>query len=648
MRSRLKDGGMTYIVWIAIGSMLLGYMVPVFFKQKGSEPWAIRVNNAPISYKTFDAELAATREYIALLRAQYGQFADYILYNAGITDPRSMAFRTLVTQELAKQALAHNGLTLHPDYITHKMSDALFVQQYASDIIPPHSIAADGTLDSKILRNYLQRRGISMYVFEQKIAEKVGTWLLSHAVDLFAYTPDYVIRHTLIQQQSKKGFSYVTISYKDFMAKEQQQKISDQEIKDFFAQENNRIKRYEIPEKRSGTQWEFTPDRYGIIIDDHAIEAYYEQHKTKEYIASPATIQIRQIVLNFNTSNRACIYNKAQELHNTVVQKPDMFATVARTHSDETESAKKGGLLDPFVRGSKDKIIERASFSLQEDNAISPILELPDQFVIVQRVAKESQTYKPLKEVRAAIEKQLYIMAFKDTFNKEVEELIKSSGFTDSHAFIKQHNGTKKSVTDIVASKKPLAKSLFALPQGAYGFYFDGDNGYIIRLDIIEPQHMPELATVEKMVLQDIVAKRAREAFEKEGNRLYGLMHTIGIQKAAADEKITFHTINPYTTQDTDRIKDIKAKGLDPMALLKLEHTGSVTRFQEHDILYIVQCISIEEPTSIDSQEQKNVENSLKQQQLSLFSNGYVASLYRDATIETSDIIDILEEENTI
>jgi hypothetical protein len=334
-------------------------------------------------------------------------------------------------------------------------------------------------------------------------------------------------------------------------------------------------------------------------------------------------------------------------LHDSVQKDLSAFAEIARAHSDDIQTAGKGGLLKPFSRGTQDSLLERASFSLQEDGAISSVIEFPDKFIIIQRVQKQSQTYKPLKEVRGTIVKQLKTGAFKDLFSQKVQQHIQSENF-DPAFFVKEHNGIKKELTDIVQSKKSVAKALFALQVGQYGFYIEGDNGYIVRLNTIETQHTPSFDAVHKTVQQDLIAQRAHEAFQKEGERIYALAKKHGIEKAAADGGFALNTIIPYSAKDTERVKDIKAKGIDPISLLRLEHVGSVTSLPEHDILYIVACTSIESPKNIDTQELQPVEKSVTQQQVQLFSQGYVASLYRDATIETSDIIEILEEENTI
>jgi peptidyl-prolyl cis-trans isomerase D len=653
MRSGLKSGGMAYVIWIAIASMLLGYIVPLFFKQKGGEPWAMRINGTHIPYKTFASELASTREYIALLRAHYGQFAEYVLQNAGITDARSMAFRTLVTQELAHQALDKNKLALHPDYIAHKMHDAEFVQQHVSDLLPQHLIAADGSVDGKMLKEYLQRRGITMQSFEQKIADKVGMWFLSHAVDLFAYVPDYAANYAVTQQQSKKGFTYINVAYQDFVTKEQQKEaITAEEIAAFFEQENRRIKRYEVPEKRYGLQWEFTPETYGISVDDRAIEAYYEQHKAKEFTASPSTMQIRQIVVTIDTSAdtsyKTAASQKAWDIHAMLVQQPDSFAEIARTSSDDTHSASKGGLLDPFARGTKDRVLERAAFSLQRDGEISPVLELSDQFVVIQRVHKEPQSYKPLKEVRSTIEKKIRTMEFKTAFNNDARTVLEAKESSAHDLFNKEHRGVKKGLSEITRSEKPVSRALFELKSGDYGVYTEGTNGYIIHLDSVEPAYTPAFEAVEKEVKQDLIAQRARAAFNKEGQRLLTLIRANPIKQVAEDEGFKTHSLTPFSAQDADQIKDIRAKGIDPMALLALEHAGATTTAEQHDILHILQCVAIETPEQINAEQEQSVRSREIQQGTSLFSNGYVASLYRDATIETNDVIEILEDENTI
>ena len=78
LRNNLKDGGMLTIIWIAVASMIIGSALPLVMKKK-SDSWALKVNGTEISYTTYAAELAIARDYITMLRSQYGQFADYLL-----------------------------------------------------------------------------------------------------------------------------------------------------------------------------------------------------------------------------------------------------------------------------------------------------------------------------------------------------------------------------------------------------------------------------------------------------------------------------------------------------------------------------------------------------------------------------------------
>jgi peptidyl-prolyl cis-trans isomerase D len=651
-RSRfIKNSNMSYVVWIALASMLAGYIVPLFLKQGAIEPWAIRVNGTNIPYRTFATDLAANREYISLVRSQYGQFADYLLQSMGFSDVKSMTFQSLVMKEIIKQSLQKNHLLMHSDYIANKVHDAEFVQKQLSDVLPSYFVAADGSIDLKALRTYLKRTGIKFEDFEQKIADKIGNWFLTQTVELFSYTPQYVARYNALQQNSRKGFSYISLAYKDFVAREKKKDaITNKDVADFFERENKIAQRYIAPEKRAGIQWEFTPASYGIVIDDRDIMDYYEQNKAKEYSAKPSTIQIRHIVLRVDeVYDRTATEKKARELHAVLIQNPDAFAEIARAESQDADSAQKGGLLEPFARGTQDKAVERAAFSLQADGDIAPVLELADRFVIIQRVKKEQQTFVPLEKIRNEIEKKLRETAFVATFSQEAGQL-ESDASTQYNTFITEHKGKKLALSGITRSEKPLAKVLFTLKEGAYGFYLEKNLGYVVLLNSIEPSYTPPLQAVEETVMGDIIAERARTEFNKEGERLLRAVGSESLESVAAAEHIKVHTITPFATQDTDRITTLQTDGLNPKVLLKLEYVGSVTTIEHNDILSIVQCDSI--IPDKDAQEQEALEKTmytrLDKQDRSTLVNGYIASLYRDATIETNDIIAMLEEENSI
>ncbi|GAA5508730.1 peptidylprolyl isomerase [Novipirellula caenicola] len=77
----------------------------------------------------------------------------------------------------------------------------------------------------------------------------------------------------------------------------------------------------------------------------------------------------------------------AESLRQQAVAHPDQFAALAKQHSEDEASASVGGLIPPIRRYTGDTRLEEAAFALQ-DNQISPVLQLGDQWIFLQAVRR--------------------------------------------------------------------------------------------------------------------------------------------------------------------------------------------------------------------------------------------------------------------
>jgi len=676
MRNKFKANGMTYIIWISLGSMLIGSLLPSLFKKSGSgEPWAVKVNDTEISYRLFMYELSRNRDYIMRLRAQYGQFADYFLQSMGASDAQSLTFKQLVTQELLAQALQNTGIVIDDKYAKYKLHDVQFVTHYCADVLPPQFIDADGTLNVPALRQYLRQQGINMDTFQNQINEKVSNWFFHTTMQTYAYTPTYLSTYEYMQQNSAKSYSYIHFKHEDFLARVRNQELSADEIARFFEKESAQ-KKYYVPEKRSGMVWTFTPESYGVAVDAEVIEQYYEQHKTQKYIAQPAQLQARQLVMAFEPDTRQEVLATMETIHAQLVENPSSFAALAKTHSTDKETASKGGLMAPFARGKQEAALDRAAFVLKNDGDISPIVTLENSFVILQRVSKEQQTYKTLNEVRGSIEKELLSKSFTQAFGKEARTAVDSQDAATIEQFIKNHKGLALSLKSSARSEDSAIKTLFTIKDETYAMHIEGAQGSIVRLDAKEKGYTPALDTIRPVVIDDLYHQKASQALDKKIETIRAQVKATriaagpllveptigqadyvpepledgdGFKKIAQKNKLVFETIQNISSDNSQLLKELREKGFDPMALLSMEQIGSFTVEKNGYDRYLIRLDEIAIKSSDDTADkQAQAKKHLEKQQQNAFIGSFIASLYRAATIDTNNTITMFEEENSI
>ena len=99
-------------------------------------------------------------------------------------------------------------------------------------------------------------------------------------------------------------------------------------------------------------------------------------------------------------------HGKAQQIHAAVAGDPSTFAAMAKQHSEDESSSSVGGLIPPIRRHSGDTRLENAAFALR-DGEVSPILQLGDQWIMLQAV-RRIPAVTPSAEALPAIKEQIY------------------------------------------------------------------------------------------------------------------------------------------------------------------------------------------------------------------------------------------------
>lgn len=145
-----------------------------------------------------------------------------------------------------------------------------------------------------------------------------------------------------------------------------------------------------------------------IKIDDKTVQDYYDAHKNEyeSVVAKHILIRMKGAPMPAPegrpelTDEQALA--KAQEIRKKLVAGGD-FAAIAKTDSDDTGSAEKGGDLGEFRHGMMVPPFETAAFA-QKVGEIGEPVKSPFGYHIIQVTEHKS---KPVSEVRADVEKAL-------------------------------------------------------------------------------------------------------------------------------------------------------------------------------------------------------------------------------------------------
>lgn len=641
LRGQFKGVIYKYSLWVLAGALVLGYVyIPVLFKNTQNDSWALKVNNVEIPYKFFVQEVEQKRSIIEALRMQYGQYADMLLEAYGLSsDPRAMAYHTIVRNEVLKQKINTMGIVLGESYIADLANDQQFLRGEFGDIITG-AIVHSNKNDASNICTVLKHFGFTTEDFERKIEDGAQRTWVSDLLTMSMVVPMYDISQQYVTQFSPKKYGILSIS-RDVIKKEiDKMSITEKSLRDFFAQQNLLSKKYWIGEQRSGMAWRLAADSYNVIISDEQIADYYKQHAATKYVDTPVMIQIRKIVFMAD-NNKPQKLQEVQKIHAQLIAAPSTFSEVAKQVSEDSETKNNGGLMPFFKKGEQDRVIERAGLLLNNPGDISNIIETNTGFVIIQLVEKRDKVLKPLSQVSKLIKDELTAVAFKKLF---AQDLSVSKDIVALEKLMLDKKITPIEIKNVSAtSQDPMAKKLFQLRSiGAIGSYVDGAKGVIVMLKSIEKPFEQSFDQVEGLVKEDLLASMVEKKLEEYQKSIVAMIaQGKTIQETSKSFAGAVYQETDFIAPDNRKALDAALAGKARATLISsLEKKGSIAQEIGHNGLVAVQIIAVE-PIKKDQFDQAvaRVESELLGARSHLVLEGFVASLYKNAKIETNEAV---------
>jgi PPIC-type PPIASE domain. len=646
IRNYTKNGK-TIILLIIIASFILG-MLPMAIKEVSrSGKWAIKVNGQEVEYKEYAQEVDKQRDRIAAFKKYYGESADWLLSMMNMGDPRSMAFKILTRQELINQFADKLGVYLSPSYVEARLCDPLFITEQLSDVIPPQVVDPSTGINHAMLTMYLKHYGLTADILERQIERLLTDKIVMDIVGSSFYIPTFDVMQKFLSEFGKKSFSVFVINKAKLVAKIKNESVSDAALQQFYTERNQTAQNYWVPEKRSGMVWTFDPKHYDVVITDEQINNYYETNKLKKFIDEPATVQVRRILLTVpNEASRPDVQRKAAALKDEILQNPSLFATKAKEVSEDAETAKNGGLLQPFTRGSHEVPFERAAFILPQDGVLSDVIETSRGYEILQRVSKSVQTLKPLVRVKEEIRDELGAAAFNHAFTQDAKKAIDNHSDEALRSFIKLNNGKLQQLAQVAPTDSPWAAYLFKLEPNGVSFAIDGSGmGVIAQLTNIDQKRLPSLENIKGQVVADYQEHMALEEMNKKLKDAKAMASSATFRELQNHFEGDLIQTGWLDSSKESELEGLKKKGIPVDQMLQLEKSGSILTSQSGDNGYVIR---LDEITPLESEEMgakgEELVQNFKQERTQQYLEGFVASLYRNATIETNESVVTYQE----
>ena len=603
-----------------------------------------KVNGYEISNSKFQRATIDADHKIAKIRQQYGQSADLLMQINNISpNPQETALRDVVKNTLIDEVADKMGLYLAPEYLEARLGDPQFIFNKIGHRLPHYVFDQKYGINAEALMQVLktpQMRGV-----EHNLADDLRrNFTLTMAKSAF-YLPQFMVQATYREAHTAKKFSVQTFSLSNFLQKEKSKGVTDEQLKIFFDKQNKKSQRYSIAEKRSGNTWVFTADAYGIKITEKEIEKSYADHKRTRYIETPAQFKVREIIFNkLKDKGLVALKEEAGKAYERVEEHPKKFAEIAKEVS-QAATASKGGLVEFFKRGSKDKAYEKAVVRLKKDGDVSPVTQMSDgSFAIVQRVDRKEATYKPLAQVKENIVKSLKEQKFRTRFSTEADRAVKTGDKALLESFIKDHKGTKGSVGPAERANEGFGRRLFILKKDGQSMAFLQDGkGTILTLEKKEAKKLPALSKIKDAVKEDYFEEKATKTLESQMKTAREKAISTGNLVQLDGAKISSTSFLQPT--DSEKIKNLTNDQGYPYGFMGLDWEGAVVSSLNKDGAVVIRLDELEKiDSTIYAAEKKNLHKEAFKRFGQGFDASYIASLYRNATIKVNDQLAQLKE----
>jgi len=630
------------IFWVVIISMLGLWTLPGKLDKRSGGPnaeWAT-INGRTIYETDFARKVIDFEQRLQMMRAEYGQYADQFMAAMGITaNPQALASESLIREALLDGVARDLRLELHPDYVTQSMSNIGSVYRELSDLIPVSAIdIRNGSIRVEPLRLHLRNFKLSLADFDTKLEQALKRKITDNLIANAAYIPKFELEAEYSMRHLPKTFSVMTIPKSEIYAEVKKEEITDKDVEAFFDRKNKANQAYWVPEKRTVQVWKITPEAYGISVSDAEVTRYYEENKERSFVTEQPKVQVRSILFKAATpAELASAREKASQVREQLMKNPGDFAARAKELSADTETASNGGLLKPFTKGDEkiDRAMERAAFTLKDKDNISEPVQVKDGIVLLQLVEKKPKVFKTLSEVRKEIIAALTTQKFSKSFVQDMKEIYKNK----NDAKLKEIIASKATVPVVkeltTNDGSALARTAFTLPANDYAFYVENKEGYVVQVTKIQERNLPALDSVRAQVKNDLIDERVASLLRSRVMQARQEAQKHPLAEIAQNYKATVKKVGPVDLDNAEQIKGLRTSGIPIDRMLQIEKIGMTEVGMDDANGYVIRLDELA-PFKEDAFEGKrqSLSEKIGQARMMLVTQGFVASLHRNATIK--------------
>jgi peptidyl-prolyl cis-trans isomerase D len=344
------------------------------------------VNGEEISRQEYEQALSNQQEN---LRNMLGENFDASMLN----DPqmRMAALESLIQQRILRQEAAHVGLTVLDSRLTAEIQNISLFHE-------------NDKFSYERYRELLQRQGISPTMFEARLAGDLMRQQLVEGVSNSVIISKMVSDKVATLSETTYEINQIAITPEQYLGQAEPnedaiQSYYDSHHQDFILPERVRVE-YAVLSLDELAKQE--------LVSDDEIRTYFDERQDEFSRAEErkASHILMMVPADATEEQKTSIKAKIEQAFEQVKQAPEKFSELAQELSEDPGSAKMGGDLGFFTRGTMVKEFEDAAFEMQLDEIRGPI-ETPFGFHIIKLTAIKEGGVAEFDEVKDVIKQML-------------------------------------------------------------------------------------------------------------------------------------------------------------------------------------------------------------------------------------------------
>jgi peptidyl-prolyl cis-trans isomerase D len=501
MRENLKH--LKWVLWIVAISMLA--YLGLYFQgdsRKSTAEWAALVDGTPIPTERFlDVARRQDDYYRQIFGAQYDQMKGKLQLGAQVV-------QQLVNERLMLVEAKKLGL---------EGSDAEVSRRITED---PSFRDPSGQFVGKERYTQAVARawpgGVSD--FERMLADEVAVAKWKALVTEPAQVTDQELERVYRERNDKAAIDYVVVPHGDLASFSGS--IGDAELASYYQQHADKYRKAEGKKIRYllvDRQSQLTK----VQVTDDEVRAFYQSNQGE--FQRPEQRRVSQILFRVPKGASDSDRRSMRDLAETVKKRVDAgedFTGLARSMSQDGDSASKGGDMGWFGRGQTPGPLETAAFETPVGKS-APIVESDLGLHVVKVTGSRPAGAAPFEEMKDFLKKQLEIRKAQESVKTEAERIrreISSPADLDTVAAKEQRKVEEKVVSrdepprDLGPSPE-FTQAIAQLAPGAVSSPLPVARGMLIAAATeTVPAFLPPLADNRERVRTDFLNEKAQQA----------------------------------------------------------------------------------------------------------------------------------------